>query len=211
MLTRVHGGLRLVVYGAVLFCAANGTVAGELLITVLRSSDPVEVRNLLGSNRPGVQVPAGRNRDYRTAGSGRRHHDLWQIVVSERQAAFLAAGSTVSQLHVPWVELTRRRPVPHVSLEARERVRGIRVQAERVKQGVEVRLDYIAEGPNLPGGASGEAGVTVSTTLRGKPGQWLDAGGDLVLEALPSGGRQYRASGIDPRRFRLLVRVDVPD
>ena len=192
-------------------CFAPDAAAEQYLVTVLRSSNPMEVRELLGSKRPPAATgPVGRQRDFRTSGHGQRHHSQWQVIVGEGEAAFLATGNITPQLQVPWIELTRRGAVPHARLVEREDVQGCYVQATRHGREVEVELYQFTDraGPDT---MPGRPAPGLRTVLRGRPGQWLDAGGNLLPDSEPPATRRYGVRHSDPRRFRLLVRIDPLD
>jgi len=191
-------------------CSAADAATEQFLITVLRSSDPLEVDDLLGRQR--FSADAGLHdlqRNYRT-GYGKHRHGRWQVVVSEGQTAFVATGSMEPQLQIPWIELTRRGPVPQASLVAQARMQGIYVQARRLRDKVELQFCQFSD-PAAPASLPGSPGADLCTVLRGKPGHWLDAGGNLILESIPAATRDYHVRHSDPRRSRLLLRVDVQD
>jgi len=192
-------------------CFAPDAAAEQFLVTVMRSSNPLEVRELLGSKRPPAATgPVGLRRDFRTSGYGQRHHSQWQVIVSEGQAAFLATGSVTPQLQVPLIELRRRGAVPHARLVEHEDVQGFDVQARRHGREVEVELHQFT-GRNGPDSMSGHPAPGLRTVLRGRPGQWLDAGGNLLPESESPATRRYGLWHSDPQRFRLLVRIDPLD
>lgn len=190
----------------VLMCCASvaDAASGQFLVTVLRSSDPVEVGLLLGAQHTTETASASRQRVRRTATDGREGHERWQLVVTEGEVAHMASTEPAWGLQVPWVELTRHGPLPHVAPELHERMHGIGVEVRRVGREVEVRLEQFADGP------AGTVPVTgLSTVVRGVPGRWLDVGGNLMPESTPSGLRRYGTRGGDPRRYRLLMKVDL--
>jgi hypothetical protein len=192
-------------------CLASDAAAEEFLVTVLRSSDPVEVRELLGlQGSPAASRSLDRQRSFRTSGYRQRRHRQWQVVVSAGQTAYLAIGSITPQLQIPWVALTRHGPVPHASLAGREDVHGIVVQVRRLKHALEVTL-YQFDDRTGADDMTGRPGPGLRTVLRGRPGQWLDAGGNLMLDSTPPAMRHYSVGHSDPRRFRLLVRLDPLD
>lgn len=191
--------------------ASAAAAAEQFRVTVLRSSDPIEVHELLGLQRSTADAGEGYlSRNYRTSGYRRTRHSQWQVVVNEGQAAFVATGSTAPQLQIPLVELTRRGPVPYASLTEQVRVHGFYVLARRIKRDVELQLHQFE-------GAAGQADMSASpdaglrTVLRGRPGRWLDAGGTLLLEHEPVGMRRYSLRHNNPQYFRVLVRVDPID
>lgn len=195
---------------AVLLCIALCAPAAraddrQFLVTVLRSSDPLQIRELLGLQPvPGY---SGRQREIRTSGYGRGETDRWQVIVGEGRPAYVASGGAVPRLRIPWIELTRRGPVPHVVPGWHDVVQGVRVQARQMRGGVEVQLDWFTGNTeSLP--ESGDAGTGLSTVVRGSPGRWLDAGGTLLPEPVVTGARRIGTRHGDPRRFRILVRVD---
>ncbi len=178
------------------------------MITVVRSSDPVEVRELLELQRPSAAAAAaGVHRYYRTTGYAQHRHDAWQVVASEGQTAFVATSDRVPRLQVPWIGLTRHGPAARIDLAGQEPVRGFYVQARRMKDEVELQI-YQFGGRAQPGGAPGSPGTGLRTVLHGRPGRWLDAGGNLMLEDMPDAKRGYRVQHRDPRQSRILIRVD---
>ena len=188
----------------------SATAAEQFLITVLQSHDPVEVRALLGAlPSPGGTDLAGPRRQLRTTGYRQYRHARWQVVASEGQAAFLSTLELTPQAGMPWARLTRQGPVPYIGLAAREGARGLYLQARRLGDEVELQIRQFSD-PVAPGGLSG-SGAGLGTVLHGRTGRWLDAGGDLVLERMPATTRGYGVRHGDPRRSRLLVRVDTLD
>ncbi|MGD2112506.1 MAG: hypothetical protein PVI50_03905 [Gammaproteobacteria bacterium] len=212
MTARIRSGTFVLLYCVFLWSLApEVTAAGRYLVTVLRSHDPAQVHELLGlRGPPAVARPDMRQRDYRTSGYGQRHHDRWQVMVSEGQTAFVATGRVTSRLSVPWIALTRRGPVPHVRLDGHDRVDGVFVTARRPGNDVQVELEQFTDRAGTPA-EPGKPGTGLRTVLHGRPGQWLDAGGSLLLDAAPDTARRYSLRHSDPSRFRVLVRVDILD
>ena len=191
--------------------AVDAAAAGQFLVTVLRSSDPVEVRALLADppSRAGAGLD-GLQRDIRTSGYGRQRHDRWQVVVSEGQPAFVATGRLTPQLQIPWIELNRHGPVPHAVLTGQGRLDGLYVQAKRLQNEVELQLYQFGD-PAVAGSLPASPGAGLRTVVRGPPGRWLDAGGNLLLENPPAERHGYGVRHGDPRHSRLLLRVDALD
>lgn len=171
----------------------------QFLVTVLRSSDPQQVGELLAL-QPAPDRPALK-REMRTGGYERETAGRWQVIVQEGRPAGVVTGMAVPRLRIPLVELTRHGPLPRVVPEWADYMQGERVQVRRVSGGVEVQLDRVG----------GDAGAGLTTVVRGRFGQWLDAGGTLVPWGVVPGARHSGARRGDPRLFRILVRVDSTD
>lgn len=195
-------------FGALICIQADAATAEQFMITVLQSTDPVEVSELLEQQRLSTGAAAGLHRKFRTAGSGRQRR--WQVVVSEGQTAFVATGGIVPQLRVPWIDFTRHGPAPVVGLAGREFLSGIYVQARRVQDEMEVRLQQFTDHPASTGLPDGP-GAGLRTVVQGKQGRWLDAGGNLLPGNMHARVRGYGVHHGDPRQSRILIRVDVLD
>lgn len=195
--------------GVMLWGVVPAVSAESYLVTVLRTSDAQEMAGLNAPRRSSGDASRAIQRRYGTS-LRQRHVARWQVVVSDNQPGFVAIDSVAYGIQDPWITRGRHGAVPHVRLEQDARSQGILVQAHRHGNEVEVRLSQ-SSGNAGSAGASAFIGASLSTVLRGSPGQWLDAGGTLMADDVPAGMRRYQVRHNDPRHFRLLVRVDVLD
>ncbi|MEZ5542610.1 MAG: hypothetical protein R3F42_11270 [Pseudomonadota bacterium] len=178
----------------------TGAPPAQLRVTVLRSTDPTEVRELLGRRR----TVLGAERSRRAA-TRRNNGNSWQVVLEAGQTALVSAGDSAPAQHVPWLGYSRHGPAAVVSASPVTHERGLLLQVHRRGDQVVVHMAQFSQGASALGGAG------LATVLHGGIGQWLDAGGNLLLPPALAGIRQVQTQRGDPRYFRLLVRVDALD
>lgn len=172
-----------------------------LLLTVLRSSDPAYVLELLNPVTYGDTM----QRTYRSDIPAVAGDRVWQVRVLEGNTAWVATGNRVTRLTVPLVRSSRHGPEPWVGLEQDRQGEGFHVHAERQGDEFVLRLDWYA-------GVWPEAADTgLSTVLRGKAGDWLDAGGSLQLDSSMPDGSTYSTRPDWSGDSRLLIRVELLD
>lgn len=193
---RLRGALAILLCSILCLPAARASER-QFLVTVLRSSDPQQVRELLGP-----QSASGR-------ATRRRDTGHWQVIAGEGRPACVATGGAVPQLHIPWIDLTRHGPVPRVMPGWQDVVQRVCVEVRQIHGGVEVQLDWFTG--NTASQETGTPGTGLSTVVRGRAGVWLDAGGTLMQGSAVPGARHYGVVHDDPQRFRILVRVDSID
>lgn len=200
---------------AVFFAVAESSAAGAerppqlLLITVIQTADTARVHELLGSGTAGG-IPVRRWRTRRMPGEDFRV----QVQVLEGRKAFVHLRRTVPDVELVGVEgrYGHRRPVPYVRPVSREYGEGFYVEAELA--GNDVVLDLYGYS-DLPWAntSPGIAGQALKTTVSGRIGQWLDAGGSLDISRDQGGPsdavRTYSTRHIDRDTARLLIRAEL--
>lgn len=180
-----------------------------LLITVVQTADAARVHELLDSGTAGG-IPVRRR-------STRRPHGQdysVQVQVLEGRKAFVHLRRTVPDVELVGVEGRHghRRPVPYVRPVIREYGEGFYVEAELAGNDVVLDLYGYSDMP-WANTAPGIAGLELKTTVSGRIGQWLDAGGSLDIsrdQGVPSTAvRTYSARQIDRDAARLLIRAEL--
>ena len=179
----------------------------RLLITVVYTDDAAEVRELLEPDasggtlvrRWGTRRPRGQDNSV-------------QVQVLEGRTAFVHLGQTIPDVQLLGVEGRHRRPVPYVRLVSREYNQGFYVQAELAGNNVVLNLYRYSDMPRTESVLSSTR-QELRTTVSGRIGQWLDAGGALDISrdrSEPSAAvRTYSVWHGDEDATRLLIRAEL--
>lgn len=185
----------------------------RLLITVVQTADVVVVRELLESDSDGG-IPVRR--------WGTRHlrglDNSVQVQALAGQPALVRLSQSVPDVQILGVEVGRghwhRRPVPYVRLDSRVYSQGFYVQADLAGKSVVLKLHYYSDMPRADSSMS-STGQEIRTSVFGRVGQWLDAGGSLDLSRGDNessvAGRNYSAWRGDRDATRLLIKVELAD
>lgn len=182
----------------------------SLLITVLQTDDAELSRGLLantsaaGANGPGYHMTT---RTYGTA-TVRQPSGFQQVRVIEGQRALYSIRYSSPEVRLLWVEDTSRGVQPNVGLVNRDIESGFYVQAELHGNKVLLQLDRY-NGQAQPDYAGRGLFQDIRTTLEGPLGDWLDAGGSLVLEENNPDNHSYSLPRRNREYTRLLIKVEL--
>lgn len=190
------------------FC--NGKEPRALLITVFETDDAALAGKLLGSaavtaaNEPGYH---GIVRTYGTDGV-RPPESFQQVQVLEGQKAHFSTTTRSPEVRFLWAEETRRGVLPNIDLVTQVSSSGFDVQAELRGREVLLHLDRY-DGQPQPGHTDSHMRQNIRTTVYGRTGVWLDAGGSLALGEVPAVNRTYSVRRNPGKQTRLLVKVEL--
>ena len=208
----------LAVYPVYGVTAGKGDVQARpraLLITVLQTADEEVVRELLGRGSDGDRAATNHLRRYvHTTQRYRDRTRSGQVRVLEGQTAVVEVGRVVPEVRLLWVEENRRRAEPGVAFGSRPDSQGFRVRATMEGEQVRVEIQYYADVPQpshvlqQPQLWQQQPRQTLTTTLTGDPGAWLDLGGMLDPGRVAPAASTYSTHRRWPGEARVLVRVD---
>lgn len=193
----------LLLAGPVVCDAAEPQV---LLISVLQTDDAEYARGLL-ANTSAIETDHQITvRSYGTD-SLRQPEYIQQVQVIEGRAAHISTVYRSPEVRFLWAKDTRSRVVPNVDLVTQESMSGFYVQAELQGKDVLLKLDAYS-GRSRPERAGSELNQNMSTTVYGHVGDWLDAGGSLLMDG-PHENHAYTLQQKKEGQKRILVKVEL--
>ena len=181
-----------------------------LLITVLQTDNAALSRELLAN----AAVATGDGRGYHSAirtygtDSARLPGSYHQVRVIEGERAHFSVAYRSPEVRFLWAEDTRRGVLPNVGLVTQESSSGFYVQAELRGKGVLLQLDRY-NGRSRSDYTGHDVQQSILTTVNGRLGDWLDAGGSLALDIEPPANRSYTLQHNNEGQTRLLVKVEL--
>ncbi|MGB5177506.1 MAG: hypothetical protein WBP44_02120 [Gammaproteobacteria bacterium] len=196
------------------FLAGPASSAGKdpqtLLITVLQTDDAGLARGLLANTAAsGVAVPGYQTttRIYGTD-SVRPPRGFQQVRVIEGQRALYSTSSSSPEVRFLWAEDNGRRLLPNVGVDNRETESGFYVQADLQADEVLLQLDRF-NGQSRRNSHGHGLRQNIRTTVNGRVGDWLDAGGSLLLDEDSPVNHSYYLPRRDEAHTRLLIKVEL--
>lgn len=202
--------------GAACLAGPGSSIAKDphtLLITVLQTDDAGLARGLLAKTTAAGGIEHGYHATTTTYGtdSVRPPGSFQQVRVIEGQRALYSISYSSPQVRFLWAEESGRRLRSNVGVENHEIVSGFYVQAEL--QGNEVLLQLDRFNGQAQSDHDGHGlRQNIRTTINGPLGNWLDAGGSLLLEEDKSVNRSYFLPRRNEEHTRLLIKVEsVPE
>jgi len=203
--TRFLGALLL---ASPVFCAAADS--NNLLISVFQTAD----RELASELLTNIQGAAGHETAYQapaniySTDSVRPLRGFRQVRVIEGQTAQLSTVSHYPEVRFLWAEDTGRRLSANVGLVERESESGFTVRADLQGDEVSLQLD-LYNGQYRPGYADNTSSMNMRTAVSGHLGDWLDAGGSLLLDDAWTAHRAYTLQRTDRTKTRILIKVEM--
>ncbi|MGB5715923.1 MAG: hypothetical protein WBN81_02400 [Gammaproteobacteria bacterium] len=205
-----------VLLGAAFIAGPGSSIAKDqhtLLITVLQTDDAGLARGLLANTTDVGRIEHGYYAPARVYGtdSVRSPGSFQQVRVIEGQRAVYSSSYSSPQVRFLWAEESGRRLRSNVGVENHEIVSGFYVQAELQGNEVLLQLDRF-NGQAQPDYDGHGLRQNIRTTINGPLGNWLDAGGSLLLEEDKSVNRSYYLPRRNEEHTRLLIKVEsVPE
>lgn len=202
--------------GAAFIAGPGSSIAKDqhtLLITVLQTDDAGLARGLLANTTAVGRIEHGYHATTRTYGtdSVRPPGSFQQVLVIEGQRAVYSISYSSPQVRFLWAEENGRRLRSNVGVENHEIVSGFYVQAELQGNEVLLQLDRFNGQAQLDYDGHGLR-QNIHTTINGPLGNWLDAGGSLLMEEDKSVNRSYYLPRRNEEYTRLLIKVEsVPE
>jgi hypothetical protein len=203
---------------AVFLCAvllAGPGICGDasprtLLISVLQTGDSEQARELLAGTSAAAVPESGYQTATRVYGtdSVRPPKGFLQLLVIEGQAAHISSVYRSTETRFLWAENTRRRPVETVDLVQEESMSGFDVRAELHGNDVLLKLDQYG-GRTQSADSGKDSHQNIRTSIYGRLGSWLDAGGSLALDPGPPVNRSYSLQRNNDEKTRLLIKVEL--
>lgn len=189
------------------FCAAADS--NNLLISVFQTADRELARELLAN----VQGAVGHESAYQapaniySTDSVRPLRGFRQVRVIEGQTAQLSTVTHFPEVRFLWAEDRGRRLSANVGLVERESESGFTVHAELQGDEVSLQLD-LYNGQQRPGYEDNAASMNMRTAVSGHLGDWLDAGGSLLLDDAWPTHHTYTLQRTDRTKTRILIKVE---
>jgi len=185
----------------------DATEPQVLLISVLQTDDAEYARGLLANTSA---IEADHQTTVRSYGTDslRQPEYIQQVRVIESQVAHISTVYRSPEVRLLWAKDGGSRIVPNVDLVTQESMSGFYVQAELQGNEVLLKLDVYSGKSKSERTGSG-LNQNMRTTVYGHVGDWLDAGGSLLLGAEPAGNRVYTLQQVKEGQKRLLVKVEL--